>query len=47
MTEKQKLIKEIKDCEKAIENRFDIYVVNAVSRLIEARIKLHDLEAQQ
>jgi hypothetical protein len=44
---KQDIIKEIKHCEDAIEGRFDVYVANAVSRLIEARIQLHDLETKQ
>ena len=44
---KQDLIKEIKHCEAAIEGRFDVYVANAISRLINARIQLHDLEAKQ
>lgn len=37
----QEIIAEIKHCEKAIEERFDVYVANAISRLIEARIKLN------
>lgn len=44
---KQDIIKEIKHCETAIEGRFDVYVANAVSRLITAKIELHDLEAKQ
>ena len=34
------LIDEILLCQKALEKRFDVYVANTVSRLIEARIEL-------
>ena len=38
--EYKEIIDEILLCQKALEKRFDVYISNTITRLIEARIKL-------
>lgn len=45
--EHDELIKEIQTCEGSLERQLGFWTKNAISRLIEARIKLHELEKEK